>query len=251
MAALWVAQQPLGMVFPQSFYWAIAIVAFFVACYRAWESEYSARERLEEFVLGFPRLCFSPKGAFLQSFDVLLWGPGREGNLIPMGVSATLQGLYLSVVNDPVTTGEQSIAKSVTAAIEFYEPQGDLLLAMDGRWSESPQPANRDRSKDFVADILPADFNIGATRNLDIACKAQNEEYCFALNNDSFAKGHDPRLARHRLPTGHLIARVRLRAVNVDCVFEVIFRNPGQGGSLQVIEQSQKNNIQMPKQIQQ
>lgn len=96
----------------------------------------------------------------------------------------TYTALRIRVGNVP-DVNTQDASTKINARVKFYNEHGERVCLMDGRWADSPQPRQRDPSKDYV-DYLSAPFPVGAFRSLDLLFIRPEETHCVAVNNDSF-----------------------------------------------------------------
>jgi len=141
--------------------------------------------------------------------------------------------LHLKFKNDPVSADGNSEAKNVSATIRFFDSHHKELFAIDGRWADGKYPTPTTPK----ADIGPADFTIGQTRDLDIALKYPSELDCYAVNNESFERnpGHLT-LNEYKLVGTDLAAEIRLRGPLVDSKWKIKFRNLGVGQGFEIID---------------
>ena len=137
--------------------------------------------------------------------------------------------------NSPTRRADSSVARQVTATIEFREtgdtPQQVLRIA--GQWVESIAP-------DFVCfgnttnkiDILPNDESY----KLNIALKWEEDEnaYGYALESFIYSQQQDGREDVRKLPRGEHSVYVKLKGVGVDKSFEFTLVNPGKHETLEL-----------------
>src|SRR5262249_37736344 len=128
------------------------------------------------------------------------------------------------LANEPIVPEENSVARQIRATLKFYNASGERLFEMDGRWSDSPQPSQRDPGQDIIK-ILAVDFPIGQRRSLDIAFKDKAKGDCYGVNNDSwqFPELKNP---AWRLPLGTILVVVDITGVRVKCTARLQFANP-------------------------
>jgi hypothetical protein len=232
---------------PRSVCAAFAVFSLYMAAYLVWSKEEKEKQKFIEQIQGFPVIRIAPDGFHSDQFSFRCFVITQSGQQVQVGDAVNFYCLRLRLVNSPVTPGKDSVAQGVRATITFYTPDGNKLVTMDGRWSDTPQHAERDRSKDFVTDILTVSIPIGQARNLDIVFKHPDEDECYAVNNDNFAPGvADLRLPNRRLPKGMVIAKVRLQGVYIDCLIDLHFSNEGTGGSLKAVSSCWTNNLREP-----
>jgi hypothetical protein len=207
-----------------------AIGCVYGAAYSVCKREHSRYVALAERIKGFPLLQVPQDGLFIQPMD-FSFGHG-------------VSTLRLNLVNSPIAPTTEAAATGVRADLAFYTSKGERLFRLDGRWADSPQPAERDRAQDIVTTLLAVDFPIGQTRPLDIAFKAPRDA-CYAVNNDNFAPGVlDPRLPQRRLPEGNIVTKVRVRGVQVDCSINLTFINDAE--QLRIVDYTWRNNLKLP-----
>ena len=134
-------------------------------------------------------------------------------------------------VNNPIAPNPTAVAKDVRAHISYFSPGNELLLRVDGRWTDSTQPSDRLAS---MTHLLETKFGIGAEHDLDIACRDPESGMCFAWNNDNYNIGH-LRVQKHLLKGEEFRVEVYLRGELVDDKFYVNFRNSHDG--LEIVKQ--------------
>jgi hypothetical protein len=140
------------------------------------------------------------------------------------------------VTNDPRELPGMT-AEKVVASISFYDEEGNPLLdgPIQGRWSASKQPHERDRigvSLDHLeAEISPN----GLPHPLDIAMKHPSDPDCFAYNDDN-SSAYQGRLESHRLSGDSFRVDVTVRAGNSGEPLTRLFTltNPGVGRDLEI-----------------
>jgi hypothetical protein len=222
-----------------------AVLCLYVAAYLVWAKEESERRRLEDQICGFPLIRIAPDGFHADRFALRSFQIGIPG--APMVIaSEDFDCLRLRLVNRPTTAGTESVARGVRATIVFMKRDGTRLVEFDGRWADTPQESERDRTRDFVTEVLAVSFPIGQARNLDLVAKQSNDDECYGVNNDNFTAGAAFKLPNRRMPKGILLAQVRVQGVSVDCSIDLRFDNEGKGGSLRVISSHWKNNLASP-----
>lgn len=136
--------------------------------------------------------------------------------------------------NAPVTRQDSSIAKQVTATIEFWQYQTTHpMLTIAGQWIES-------RAPDFIGftgitnkiDIYPNDENY----KLNILLKWEEDEDAYAYAVESFihSERQDGRENMRRIQPGMYKVYVKLKGVGVDKTFLYGLKNPGKGEDLEM-----------------
>ena len=121
------------------------------------------------------------------------------------------------------------VAHDVRAKVRFLEPTagGRLLLAIEGRWADSDQPAIRDW-RQHRNDLLKMDFGIEEQRSLDIAFRDDQTGEFYAFNNDNYTY---PQMKKpeHLLGGQRFLVRISLLGPWVDETFEFLFANDSVG----------------------
>lgn len=137
--------------------------------------------------------------------------------------------------NLPITPMESSIAKQVTATIEFWE-NGDnpkQVLRIAGVWliSFAPSFAGIKEQRKTI-DIFPNDESC----KLLVALKWEDDDDAYGYATESFVHSltQDGRDGGRKLPQGEYSVCVKLRGVGVDKLFWFTLINPGKGKSLEL-----------------
>jgi hypothetical protein len=148
---------------------------------------------------------------------------------------ATYRALRLRVENRPSVNTDKASTR-VSAKITFYDESGKRLMKMDGRWTDSPQPAHRNESKDCV-ESLAVVFEPRAERSLDLLFKRPGEQHCVALNGDNLTSGAQNLDMPGRSLNGIVTAKVELNGIHVmsEITFKISCTEPSLVGSV-VIE---------------
>jgi hypothetical protein len=163
-------------------YFAIAGLAIFVAGFQAWMEQFKLNRALCD---GFPRIVLAENPIEVAPFAVQV--PVSHPNVLPGGMRvqiATYTALRLRIGNKP-EVNTPSASSRINAKISFYNDAGSRLAILDGRFADTPQETERDRTKDYV-ESLSVGFPVGAERSLDIAFKRPGEMIAVAFNNDNF-----------------------------------------------------------------
>lgn len=142
-----------------------------------------------------------------------------------------LSCLHVRFKNDPVYPAEAAIGRAVIAELAYSDAAEQPLFQFNGRWGDTDQPIKPGQP---IVQLDPADFQIGAQRELDLAFKYLPDPECYAINNETY------RVPDWRDPTRVLCGeefsvRVRLRAARVDRSWVFRFRNLGPGNGLEVV----------------
>ena len=125
----------------------------------------------------------------------------------------------LRVVNDPEHQQPGCKAENIMAKLSFFRMDGELELAIDGRWSESEQPGHR-ATHESRTDLLRTTLDIGDERSVDVAFMDLYTADLYAYNNDSyrFPKARNPDF---KLRGKEYVVHIRFRGVNVDATFKM------------------------------
>jgi hypothetical protein len=128
---------------------------------------------------------------------------------------ATHDALRLRLKNSPALNTDKGVARGVSARISFFDPSGELLFGMNGRWSDSPQLFQRDQSRDYIADST-VEFPLAAERSLDIVFKTRGHPECIGINDESF-RFPDLRVPSRPPLTGIITTRIQIDGIMVKC----------------------------------
>ncbi|MBZ5677316.1 MAG: hypothetical protein LAP61_23990 [Acidobacteriia bacterium] len=216
----------LGVMIPAYVQLGILAVTLLLATFRAWQTEYRERLRLTEKVTGFPRLEIAEVDAGT------MWGKYEDGTFTDRGPANSV--IWLRLRNAPLTNTADSVAEQVTAMVKFYDARGEHFFDMEGRWSHTTQPPQREPGADKAA-FLAVQCPIGIVRTIDIAFKVKTRGACYAFNDESynFDNYENPAFA---LPTGTILAVVELSGVRVKARVRLQFDNPDGPGELTVLK---------------
>lgn len=122
-----------------------------------------------------------------------------------------------------------SVARDVRAKVRFLEPtpEGKLLLTVEGKWSDSDQPAVRDW-RNHRNNLLKIDIAIEEEHSLDIAFRDDQTGEFYAFNNDSYTY---PLMKKpeHLLAGQRFLVRISLLGPWVDQTYEFLFSNDSVG----------------------
>jgi hypothetical protein len=196
------------LVRPLWWTWGLAVLmGVLIAAYLAWKEQYQLNKSLIE---GGPRIVLAEDPiersgfVFQTPLPAIPPSPERFCNLI-------YTALRVKVGNEPIVNTLDANTR-VNARVGFYNRRNERVCVMDGRWADSPQPRDRDRSQDYV-DHLSAPFPVGAFRSLDLMFIRPDETHCIAVNNDSFV--YEKLEAPGRRLTGIITVVVDLNGTNV------------------------------------
>lgn len=100
--------------------------------------------------------------------------------------------VFVYLTNKPVQNSSRATATNVFSHLEFYDPDGKLLLgSVYGRWNHSRQPASMDIfDAPAMQEILRTDIHVGEEVSIAIALKFLEDSSFYAFNNDSIAHVH-------------------------------------------------------------
>jgi len=111
----------------------------------------------------------------------------RSSQVSPSGqYSAMEYGTFFNAVfaNNPRRRTSENTANNVSARITYYDVDEQLLVGpIFGRWSDSDEPKT---SIDIPRLINASILSNGTPRKLDLFMKFQDDEFCYAYNNDSY-----------------------------------------------------------------
>jgi hypothetical protein len=147
------------------------------------------------------------------------------------GKKPTYQILQAWFINQPMSLGESSIAKEITAKITVFKRDGSKLFEYFGQWAKSNAPDNvgYDDILDSVS-IPPSHIE----SKLIIALKYPSESLCYAFTREGLRSTPDGRSNRYEIPEGTYKMMVHLRGIGVDESFWFIFNNFGVNTSLEL-----------------
>lgn len=130
-------------------------------------------------------------------------------------------------INKPTGNFPNSVARDVRAKIRFLDSSGNLVLQMDGRWSDSDQPSTRAFGSSRN-DLLAIDFGIEEEHSLDIAFRDPQSGEFVAWNNDNYNYPNFKK-PEHLLAGKEFTVHICLRAVWIDSDFSLKFRAGSNG----------------------
>ena len=206
-----------GSLPPQHVFWSCTWIAFALSASVLWYQEFSAKKRvqlsLKRIEEARPRIV--PREPNPVSITTVRFGEsGRRLFDAPF--------VRIRFTNDPLHSYPGAMVDGVVAKVRFLRER-QVLLEMDGRWSDSDQPSTRDW-RQSRNDLLSTNFGIGSEHDLDIAFKDVGTGEVFAWNNDNY-NYIDTKKPEHLL-TGDLIdVEVRLRGPWVDSCFQFQLRS--------------------------
>lgn len=177
------------LVKPQWWTWALAVSAgLLLASYLAWREQYTLNKSLVD---GRPRIVLADYPIERLGVDYQISLPA---NIDPPAPERILHLIYTSlrvrVANEPIVNTPNANTK-VNARVSFWNERNERVCVIDGRWADSVRPRERDQSQDFV-EYLSAPFPVGSYRSLDLMFIRPNENYCVAVNYDSFDHSYPP-----------------------------------------------------------
>lgn len=142
---------------------------------------------------------------------------------------------HIPFCNNPQVRSADARAKDVVAEITFFDSEGkkEVLEPFWGRWGDTKQPSYLE-SGTPTRELDSVDFEeSGLEHELDIALKYQDEEVCYAYNNESYwASGW--KLPKFILHGERFQIRVRLRGQMVDKEWWFILHNLGKNQGLKI-----------------
>ena len=157
-----------------------ALLCVAVSVFLVWLREVQRREKVEQRLTGLPNLRLATDGFYADMRTLRI----REGTVqrdFVRTIQRTISCIHCRFINDPEVPTPESLAQNVTATIEFRDVNDRMLFTLDGRWGDTDQP----QPGQTTIDLLSVDFQIGQTRELDIAFKHPEEAESHGLNNVS------------------------------------------------------------------
>jgi hypothetical protein len=206
-----------------------AASCFLAAAFLVWKREREQAESLSARFRGLPLLRLVPGGFYgdIRTLGIRRVTSGGESAVDTQPLSS----IHVRFINDPLVPTPEGAARGVIATIEFQDMRGGALFQLDGRWGDTDQPLPGSPT----VQLLSVDFQIGQTRELDIAMKLPRDADCHGINNDSY-RAPNLKDARWRLVGPEFYAIVRLRGAYVDRRWRLHFRNPGAGSALEALD---------------
>lgn len=207
-----------GMIIPPAGLYALGFIAF--AGFMGW-ALHDARNRVKAFEDASPNIVYS------QPYEIPLYKK-RTNQLI-------FHVLEVWFKNSPIVPAESSIAKGVTASINFYEYSDSpkRILRITGVWliAEAPDFGAPTEWKTTM-NMLPND----ESWKLLIALKHDNEDdaYGFAKESFTYSKVGDGKEETKKLKLGEYLVDIELRGVGVKDNFWGKLTNLGKEGTLEM-----------------
>lgn len=142
---------------------------------------------------------------------------------------------HVKFCNNPQVRTADARAKDVIAQITFSDSEGEneVLNPFKGRWGDTKQPSYLEQGTP-MRELHSVDFEeSGLEHELDIALKYQDEEVCYAYNNESYwASGW--KLLEFILHGERFQISVRLKGQKVDKEWWFILHNLGKNQGLKI-----------------
>lgn len=226
-AGIGVGEHYTGSPVGWGWYATLIGVALLSACFRAWQAEHQALkcEQDKHNAASLPNIVLAPNGLRVETRYL-----GQGGN-----ITTPLSCLNAYFMNDPQFSTERSVARDITSTIVYREKaSGTELFSLNGRWGDTQQPRTASEVQTSV-HLLPTDFPIGVTRELNLAFKHPPDQECYGFSNQTYGSP-DWRAPQWRLSGEEFIVEVRLRGPYVDRSWTFDFRNPGAGTELQILD---------------
>ena len=168
-----------------------AVLCMTVSVFLVWLREIQRREKLEQRFAGLPKLKLAPVGFYGDMRTLRITEGTIQGNFARIS-QRPISSLHCRFTNDPEVSTPESIAQNITPTVEFHDANNRVLFVLDGRWGDTDQP----KPGRTTIDLLSVDFQIGQTREVDIAFKHPEEAESHGLNNDSYGGTLRPRFWR-------------------------------------------------------
>jgi hypothetical protein len=206
---------------------AFAVLCMAVSVFMVWLREVRKRERLEQRFAGLPKLELTAGGFYADMRTLRIREGTDQGTFVRM-IQRPISCIHCRFINDPNVSTPEAVAQNITATLEFRNTADQPLFTLDGRWGDTDQP----QPGQATIDLLSVDFQIGQTREVDIAFKHPQEAESHGLNNDSYGRP-DWKDPRWRLDGEDFSVVIRLRGPYVDKKWRCYFRNVGVGQPLE------------------
>jgi len=131
--------------------------------------------------------------------------------------------------NDPLACTSESIARKVSAKIDFYDAETGDCISVHGRWAAIVERKGRTV---MSSETLVDEIQINGTKELIVAIKDPDDGTCYGMSTDAF---HEQALTFGGTgPSSHWIVKgmnvdavIRIRGINVDQCFVLEFNNEG------------------------
>lgn len=143
---------------------------------------------------------------------------------------------HIIFCNNPRVRSIETTAKSINAKITFFDDEEKQVLGpIFGRWEGTPQPATLPPFAP-IRDLLKIDLEpTGLPRELDIALKYPDDEFCYAFNNKSCISSRDWRMPAFMLKGHSFYIKVRLVGIPMlDETWWFKLSNLGKGDGLKI-----------------
>ena len=137
--------------------------------------------------------------------------------------------------NRSIVQTAEAKASDVIAEISFYSDEGELILdRIYGRWGDVEQPR---KAFEPIREYAKVEFEpTGYPHELDIAMKYEEDEDCYAFNNETYFSGcHDWRVPKFLLRGNRFRIKVNLKGVPmVDKEWWFMLYNEGVGKGIRI-----------------
>lgn len=134
------------------------------------------------------------------------------------------------VVNDPKDGPPEAQANHVVINLTFFAADGIKAVNLYGRWTENEQPGTRPHLMP-IDDIRRRDLiPNGEPNHIDVVMKYDEDDCCYAFNDETCRSSPDWRDPIHRLPDSEYHVRLVLKGVGMEPTEEwLLLKNPGKG----------------------
>jgi hypothetical protein len=122
-------------------------------------------KNFEQRFAGLPKLRLAP-GGFYADMRTLRIKDAVQGSFVGP-IELPIFCIHCRFINDPEVATPESVAQKITSTIEFRDAINRVLFTIDGRWGDTDQP----QPGQATIELLSVDFQIGQTREVDIAFK--------------------------------------------------------------------------------
>lgn len=143
---------------------------------------------------------------------------------------------HIIFCNNPQVRSIATTAESIDAEITFFDDEEKPVLGpIFGRWEGTPQPATLSPFAS-IRELLKIGLEpTGLPRELDIALKYPEDEFCYAFNNVSCRHSNDWRMPKFLLKGYSFYLKVRLVGVPMlDKTWWFKLYNSGAGKGLRI-----------------
>ena len=216
--ATWAAVWPTPL--PSWAFWVAAGLCLVLASYRIWRKEYENCRKLQEKldIVEQTKPLIKIKNVYVDRR--LLLDPKTQ-------VGTEVYFCHIVLVNEPDHFSQTATVENIQAQISYYDSQDKEIASVNGRWGDSPQPLDRSIF-DSMRDLTFAKFEVGSSRELNVALKYPEDSACYGFCNESyrFSDWKDESLI---LPGAEHKVEVTIRGPWINQRHTLLLKNPGKG----------------------